>query len=144
MAALPSQLHAYVHLTAGVARDVASMWTSSLALYALFWRVVAEWEHYWPDLGLTLYGVYVLIRTLFLGSALVGSALLAPGSSAFAPALSRRHLLWSYWLGHVGLTVRCFRYDAIKWMAREALNRGGQRLWCVLSSALSCAAPLPV
>jgi hypothetical protein len=117
------QLRLYSQLCYGLVSDFWLMWLLPGVAFAVFWRVHDSWRDFrsvvllGSDIicgyyGEFLYAVYQSFRVAFLVVALVWDG-------ARHHCVSRRHLLWSYLIGNIGLVVRCFRYDAIKWVGRK-------------------------
>jgi hypothetical protein len=120
--ALPEQLCSYRQLAQSLLADVWVMWVGPVAAFVVFARVHDSWldahsplllgsDFICSHFGLFLYCVYQSVRALYLVVALVWDG-------AHHARVRRRELLWSYLLGNIGLVVRCFRYDALKWCGR--------------------------
>lgn len=118
-APLSAQLYAFAHLTLHVLWDGRFFWLGSALFDVCFREITLVWSDmilpvppfHVPSfqLGYSLYAFYIAVRTLYLVFALFLS------SSSRSP----RQLLWSWSLGNVGLVVRCFKYDAFRFVFRS-------------------------
>jgi sterol desaturase/sphingolipid hydroxylase (fatty acid hydroxylase superfamily) len=115
LAALPAQLVAYAELVLLWFRDVWLGLVLIFACYTLvepYWKRVCLWDgnNFWP-----LYGTYIAFRLVLLARYLL--SIWKRWDDALPPfeiqranlgtrAKAARHLLWSFFVGNVGLLVR--------------------------------------
>ncbi len=92
IADLPTQLSHYTALVRGVLGDMWMLWLGSLAVFAVFRRVseplVAALFGY--PLGVILYIVYLLTRSLYLAVVLAATVVSRPRPRLLAPHVSIR------------------------------------------------------
>lgn len=114
--AMPGQLALYLQVLAQAVWDALPMYALAFALYV---GLSPIWSH--AHLGINtfyvLYGIYLAVRTAWLARCLWIVAFHwdgprpAPLNGDEANLRSRRvateHLLWAYFLGNVGVAVRC-------------------------------------
>ncbi len=114
--AVVAQARQFVLLSASVVRDLRGCLLAAVLLFAIFHRVEESWSGllmwgFAGRVGFKLYWAYFAIRLVF-----------SVWAVARAPWGQRSHLVFAFWLGNVGLVMRCFKYDIWRSLASSAVG----------------------